>query len=494
MEIPNSEKKNTQVAGRILKNFGFLAVGKLLGDVFVFVMFVAISRKFGQVGIGEYSFAMALTSLLMILADFGLTNQSIKKMSRDREGIFQYYAQVLVLRIFLITISIILLFIVSPFLALSERGYQVIILVGSFQILYSLLDGVGSIFIAKEKMQYKGAIEFSYKATSAILCIAIILFNGGLAQSLVALPTVVIFHIFIAHYLIIKKLGKLNIRVDLYRSVTILKDSVSYAGFLLLQQLALRIDIVLLGFLINSSAAGIYNVAYRFLFILLFLPYFGAMSIYPLASRLFNTSRDDLVKLYRTSINLTILMGLPIASGIWLIAPELIVVIFGENFTEAILILRILSVALFFSFINGIAGIFLTATDRQVDRTKNQALCALSYVIGNIILIPIYGMIGAAVAAIIAEALLTLLSFRKLKGYFGVPQIYKRLWIASAGSLTFCLPLEFYITIPLFLNIIVSTGIYIVVIYLSKDVRSNEFQLAYRLIKSKKISGADSTP
>jgi hypothetical protein len=67
--------------------------------------------------------------------------------------------------------------------------------------------------------------------------------------------------------------------------------------------------------LINAAAAGIYNVAYRVIFLLTFAPHFAATAIFPQASRLYATSHSEFKALYHNSLNLIILLGLPIYYG-----------------------------------------------------------------------------------------------------------------------------------------------------------------------------------
>ena len=228
------------------------------------------------------------------------------------------------------------------------------ILVGTFQIIYSVLDGVGSIFVAREKMLYKGLIEFSTKCSSALICIAIIYAGGGLAESLIALPVMAIFHVVTAHMLVIKKIGKLELGVPWKRLIAILHEATPYAGYEFLRQLATRIDVVFIGFMLGAASVGVYNVAYRVVFMLLFLPHFGSVAMLPLASRLYKNSQQELENLYHSSLNIVVLIGLPIAAGIWLIAPALIDFIFGKEFVESVQILRLLAVILFFACFNSI--------------------------------------------------------------------------------------------------------------------------------------------
>ncbi len=484
----DKDKQHRVATARIFQNFGFLTAGKLLGDVFVFVMFVLLSREFGKQGIGEYSFAMAITSLLMILANYGLTELCDKEMSRLRESralIVKYYSEILTVRLVFIVLAGCLLFLISPLLGLSDRALQVLILVGSFQIIYTVLEGLGSIFVAYEKMQYKGLLEFSARSSSALICIAVVYAGGGLAESLIALPVITVFHIIAVHILLVRKTGKLVLGIAWKRFVEIVKEATAYAGFLFLWQVAVRADVILIGLMLGVVAAGVYNVAYRVVFMLLFLPYFGATALLPVASRLYKSSDQELEleKLYHSSLNVAVLIGVPIAAGIWLIAPALIELIFGNEFTESAQILRLLALLLFFACFNSVAGMFLTATDRQTERVRIQWTIAWVGILGNLLLIPLLGMKGAAYATIFAEVLLAVLLACRLRSAFGWPKIGFRLSVAILGALSFSVSLEWWSPLPLFITIPLAVFIYVIILMMFRDIRVKEGNMILAFFK-----------
>ena len=53
-----------------VRNFVFLAAARAVGDGIMFVLFVALSRVFGQEGAGRYSFAIGFAGFFAIFADF----------------------------------------------------------------------------------------------------------------------------------------------------------------------------------------------------------------------------------------------------------------------------------------------------------------------------------------------------------------------------------------------------------------------------------------
>lgn len=100
--VTTQESVQQKLSARLIfRNFSFLIVGKTLGDVFTFIFFVLLSRAFGQEGIGQYSFAMALAGFFWVFAEFGLYNLSIKEMSRHTGDLGEYYGGIFSLRLIL---------------------------------------------------------------------------------------------------------------------------------------------------------------------------------------------------------------------------------------------------------------------------------------------------------------------------------------------------------------------------------------------------------
>ena len=70
-EIEKYDSQSGKSLARIFKYFSFLALRKIAGDFFIFILFAILSRKFGEEGIGQYSFAVGLAVFFVVTADFG---------------------------------------------------------------------------------------------------------------------------------------------------------------------------------------------------------------------------------------------------------------------------------------------------------------------------------------------------------------------------------------------------------------------------------------
>jgi O-antigen/teichoic acid export membrane protein len=479
--------KNRIKALRILRNVGSLTIGKTLGDAFTFLFFAIASRTFGQEGIGQYSFAIALTGFFVVLADFGLYNFSVKEMSRRSGSLSAYYGHLFQLRLVLAGIIFSLLLLVLPFFSFPRETKLVIVLIGAYQMLYVLVDILTAVFVAREDMHLAGLLEFAFRFVIAASAIAVMWAGGTLITTLTVFPVATFGFLIIAYAMVAKKYGRPQLHLSWSAMTHTLHEAVPYALFTLLRQISTRVDVVLLGFFLSESASGIYNVAYRIIFFMMILSHFTGLALFPLASRLYVNSKEKLAYLYQTALNLVVLIGLPAAAGIWLVAPALIDLIYGDGFAESALILRYLAWLVFLAFMKGVLGVFLTACDRQAERTKGQWTAAWINVIANALLIPTIGVKGAAIATLLSESALVMIFMLRLKSVIGWPHIGSRLAFSSIATMAFCLPAVLWSS-SLFLVVPVSIFLYLGVLASFKDVRIHEFRMFWNLLRGGSIT------
>jgi len=481
-------KKPTIDLPQILRNYASLTAGKAIGDLFTFALFVIISRKYGQDGLGEYSFAMAFTGFFIVFADFGLYNFSIKELSQLPNSLEKYFGKIIIIRLLLSAIVSVVLLFTLIFLPFEAEAKYVIAIIGSFQIIYTLINGWNTTCIANEDMHIAAMIEISLRLFILLASSVTIFLGGSLIASLQPFPIIALCHLLLICLIVRKRYGSLIFFLSWAEGITILKRAIPYSSFMFLRQLSTRLDIILLGFFLGTSATGIYNAAYRVAFMLIFLSYFAGLAIFPAASKLYLHSRQKLILLYQSSLNIMVIIGIPISFGLWLIAPHLTILLFGEKFLASISILRLLAIIVFLAFIKSIMGIFLTSCDRQTGRAKGQLLAAVFNLGGNLLLIPWLGVQGAAIATIISETILVSYFMTNLHNILGWPQIVSRMLISLFASTTFCLLFICLHTNSLWIIIPGSILIYIAIIVSFSEIRKNELKFLLGMITNKTLS------
>ncbi len=466
---------------KIFRNISYMAGGRILGDLFTFLLFVVIARVYGQGGLGEYSFAVAFSGFLVVFVDYGLTNYSIKELSKNNAFKGDHYGGVLSIRLILSVLVCLLLVLLLPFLAI-EGNKEIILLITVSQVMLILVGSLSAALIARQDSHLVGIMEFFYKLVSSVAVVIPALLGQSLSFSLSMLPAIGLLYLLFIFLFVSRKYGRPNIFVSLDYYINTFKEAFTYALFILLHQISTRTDVIIIGFLLGVSSVGVYNAAYRIIFLLMLLAYFCELALMPVITNLYQNSREDLVNLYNRSFGIVMLIAIPLSVGVWLISEDIILLIFGSEFVESSIILGVLSWLVLLAFVKSVIGVFLTSCDMQKHRTRGQWLAAVVNVSGTMLLIPLLGIIGAAIATIISELILVMLNGVNLKQVVGAPKVYKHIFMGVIGSVVFCSVVLSIGSMHMFLTIPLAALIYFCVLMMFKDFRNNELVLIRKFV------------
>jgi O-antigen/teichoic acid export membrane protein len=463
----------------ILRNMSYLTMGRVVGDLVTFALFVVMTRAFGQEGIGRYSFGMALTSFSLVITDFGLAYYAIRELSRDPRDLATQFSRMQTARLALLVPVGIVFFVVISLLDQPSATRTVAYTLGAYHLVYALVGGYISVFVSQENMRAAGLAEIGARGGAAVIALGLIASGASLERALLAFPIATALVAVALHLAVAHRWGPVRYpRLDAVSGAEVrrlLRESASFGFMDLLQHLATRIDVVFLGVLVGTVAAGVYNTAYRVVVFPQLLSYFAAISLLPLASRLAVDAPDKLRTLYSDSLKTAVFVALPAAVGLALIAPELVEFCFSAAFTASGPILRVLSCLVFLFIVKQVLGVFLMATNRQPRNLAIQFSAAVLNGGGNALLIPYYGVMGAAWMSIVSEALAVILLAYALHGPLGWPPVAGRLVIAALGTGAFVIVAALLPGLPWPLLIPVAVVVYAAVVSLVPDVRRREW-------------------
>jgi O-antigen/teichoic acid export membrane protein len=168
----------------------------------------------------------------------------------------------------------------------------------------------------------------------------------------------------------------------------------------------------------GDKYVGLYQVSFKLINALQFLPLAFVASLYPAFSTYWGNNRDQLVVTFERSINYLTIVSLPITVGIIMLSQQILELLKPE-YMEGKTALQISMIALIFIFISYPVGSLLNACDRQKINTFNMGIVLVVSVILNFILIPKFQASGAAVTVVITSLLMFIL------GMLVVPKIIK---------------------------------------------------------------------
>jgi len=114
-------------------------------------------------------------------------------------------------------------------------------------------------------------------------------------------------------------------------------------------------------------------------------------------------------------------MVMPISVGLWVLADQAVIKIYGAAYASSILPLQILLVSLVFAFLDFPVGALLNASNRQNRQTLAMGVTMVVNILLNLLLLPRLGIVGASVAALAGNITLLLI------GALSVPKVLSRL-------------------------------------------------------------------
>ncbi len=166
----------------------------------------------------------------------------------------------------------------------------------------------------------------------------------------------------------------------------------------------LRIDLIMIERMLGIEATGVYAAVSRISELWYVIPATLAVRYYPELLKSHQTSWSGYLLLLRKYCGYFLAMALAIAVLIFILAPPLVPLIFGEEFKAGISVLQIHIWAGVFIFIRYLIGQHLIITGQEPLSLASHGIGAVLNVLLNWWLIPIMGIDGAAWATLISYA------------------------------------------------------------------------------------------
>jgi O-antigen/teichoic acid export membrane protein len=178
----------------------------------------------------------------------------------------------------------------------------------------------------------------------------------------------------------------------------------------LLVTIFFRFDQLIIKAVRPAGEVTLYETAYKFINFTLIITPSVTLALFPGMAHAAVHDRTALARQYRAGLKVLLLLGFPIVAVTVALAPLLIqLVTFGKGaifLPASAWALQILICFLPFSFVNGLTQYVLIALDRQRWLTGAFMAAAVFNVGVNLLVIPVFGIYGAAAVTILSELVL----------------------------------------------------------------------------------------
>ena len=474
----------------IAKNTSYLTVALILQKVISFTYFTVLARNLGPEDLGKYYLAISLTTIFAIFIDMGMVKALTREVAKSENRAKDLLGNVLIIKLPLAILSL-----AAVAILVNVMGYP---LITKWLVYLSCICMVLDSFTLTFFGVIRGFHNLKFESIASVIFQIIVMILGlsalyaglGLLWIISALVAASVFNFIYSGFILWQK-WKIKIipiyNKDLIRFI--IKLSIPFGLFAIFQRIYIYIDTVFLSIYAGDKYVGLYQIAFKIIFALQFLPMAFTASLYPAMSTYWLKNRQQLSISFERAMNYLIIISLPITFGVIFLADK-IILIFKSGFVEAILPMQIIIVSLLFIFINFPIGSLLNACDRQKINTINMAIVTAASVLLNIILIPRFQAVGASITVLVTNFLMFVL------GIYWVPKIikYRPLLIIKTflKSLSACFVMAaglFYLKpyINIFMVVILGGIIYFIILFLLKGFKKEDIISVYNSFIKKSV-------
>jgi O-antigen/teichoic acid export membrane protein len=482
------------MAQRVLKNTLSLLIGNLGGQAVTFATMVYLARVLGPGGFGGLSFAMATVVYFTLAADLGLPLLATREIAGQAKEIQEYAGNILPLRLLLAVLAYCLLVLGTILIPKPPQVKYLLALYGLILLPNALL--LEWVFQGLERMESVGLARALKSCGFAVLVFMFVKHGGQILlvpvfYAAAALPAVALLM-----WLFVRWFGHLSLRCNTCLWRSLLRQALPIGVVALLIQVINYVGVVTLSFLRTDQEVGYYSVAYQVVLVLIMAIGTYHDAIFPVLSRYYKTSLRSLETLQSQTAKLMMILAIPLAVGGTLAAGPVLKLMYGEQYAKAGPALQLLVWVLAIQCANTVYARGLWACDGQASYLRIVLLQAGVSLLGNLLLIPLLGVTGAALAYVCTEAVGFPFYYREFSKIVAVPMRRNigRPLLASA-VMAVCLACGLYfLRLPVLAVVPVAVLAYFVVLLLLKGVTKEEIQVLQQTILRNKAPVGSRTP
>lgn len=409
---------------------------KIVGLLVGYGLAIFITNKFGAFVFGQYVTALLIVEILSIISRLGIDTVLVRFISRYvHKGASSLINQLFFKSIALVTLSAVvftlLLLFFSDYIANFMNLDEEYLLIVSFSFIPLVLFHMNTQAIRglKQMMSFSFLNNVAITLFTFILMVVLVAFSTSEKLPIYAyvmsvfVMTISSYFLWFFHRAKIVDSKQNNSESEL-SAKALFKVSIP---LLLGQSMMLimgKVDLFMLANMTSSDKVGIYNIALK----LSMLAYMGLMAVNSIAAPKFSEIHssgdiDALKKIVQQSTKTIFWVTFPVIL-LFLIFPDTILGVFGDEFKLAAMALIILSISKMFSAISGSVGTFLQMVGKQNVFQNILIFTAIINIVLNYTLIPMYGIDGAAFASAISGVIWNVLMIIYIKKNFGFYSIY----------------------------------------------------------------------
>ncbi|MFM2430397.1 MAG: hypothetical protein RLZZ511_1610 [Cyanobacteriota bacterium] len=398
--------KRSEGLRKIIANTGWLFADKILRMGVGLFVGVWVARYLGVERFGLFSYVTAFTALFATLATLGLPSLVIRTITHEPEKREEILGTTFWLQLFGGIAALILSVGTMFVLRHEDRLMLSLVAILSSVPIVRAFGTVDLWFQAQLQSKYTVLAQNVAFLVTAIVKVVLINIQAPLLAFAGAILAEVVFGT--VGLIFFYRLQGYSIRLWRWSwplAMRLLRESypLILSGFAII--IYMKIDQIMIREMLGDQAVGLYSAATQISEAWYFIPTIIASSFAPTIYEAKKVDKNTYYCMLKRLIKILCLISVSISLPLSFLSKPLVEIVFGNNFSGAGIILAVHIWASVFVFV-GVASSFWFIAEGLTYLSFQRTLAgAVSNVLLNLILIPAYGGLGAAVSTVISYAI-----------------------------------------------------------------------------------------
>ena len=399
--------RTSRIKADLLLATGLHVFQKLVGCAIL----ALLARHFDQTTMGELFFAMALSLLMTMPTELGTQRHLIRAIAADPANAGRHLGGVVSLRLPLLAVSYVLLNAVAW--AVKPEIGGIVMLVSLYTFLDSFYFSMGGTFVALQRVGYHVAMYALGQVLLATLSVSAVLAGGGISLVLAGYVVSNVVLVAVALAVLRRRIGPIPLRFDVSAMLRLAGETIPFSALAFLDLLLSKSDAIMIWFLRTPVEVANYESAYKFLEVSRLVVRPASMILLPVFVQISGRAAwPEFRKLAARLVSVTATLGVVTAAIVVSSAGWILPWVWGDAYTQAIPVLRVLFLSVPAVFTAFISQMLVGALRVERAAIPAMLLAVVTNIALNAAAIPLWGAVGAAWTTLVSEVLIAVLLLR----------------------------------------------------------------------------------
>jgi O-antigen/teichoic acid export membrane protein len=438
------------------------------------------AHTIGPAPLGEYYVFLAYFGIFNLIGDGGFGGAVVKRISEGKDQ-NEYLSAFIFLRVVLLVGSVFALLLMVYFFSMISAGVSVWLLAALVIAVFSsstAMDvyGTGKVGI----YQISAFCDAFFRIIIQVIAVYLGFSAGGLAGG------------FVAGLIVggLVNLRYVSLRIARFR-ISHIKNLMGFSMWIFLASSGSLVfsyaDTLLISYFLGNAETGIYRTAFQLTSVAMFTTLALHTVLYP---RISNWEAQKNMAAIENALSraftYSLFLAIPVCLGGWVLGESLLYYLYGSSFVsgaDALYLLLLVQVANVFMYLGTMS---LNSLNRPRDAFLATAVASLLNIILDLILIPVFGISGAAAATLIAMILNAAIAFVLLSRIIRVRLEYKpvrNILIAALLMDAVIILIRFFISLTsaafLLGTVVLGAGLYLLILLkIDRGIHDEIFQIS----------------